>query len=607
MNDDGEHLVLELRSHAAKQQEEAAKYPSLFARRLFVLALVLSTYGAALTGISRVLAIGGWSWIDVGLLIAFAVSAPWTVLSFWNALIGLVLIRFTKNPLHNVAPYMTPVAEDAPLTSRVAVLMTLRNEPPARALERLSIIRASLDATGDGARFNYFVLSDTSLPEIAAEEEAQCAHLAVAFGGPDRFQYRRRALNIGYKAGNVRDFCERWGDDYEFMLPLDSDSLMSGEAIRRLVRLCEANRTIGILQSLIVGTPARSGFARIFQFGMRHGMRSYTMGSAWWQGDCGPYWGHNALIRIRPFKDHCNLPVLAGKPPLGGYVLSHDQIEAVLMRRAGYEVRVLPCEGGSWEDNPPTLTDFTGRDLRWCQGNMQYFKLLTLPGLKPTSRIQVVLAIMMYLGAAAWMGFILLGAAKAYEVSVGTEPFPIAIGLLLFFGMLFMSLAPKIAGLIDVLLNPAERDRYGGAGWVLINGGVEFVFTTLLAPIVSMRVTIFMIGLLFGRTVTWDGQERDDHSISWATAVQGLWPQTLAGITLVSALGYAAPAALPWAAPVLTAFLLSVPFTVLSSRPGFGAWCQRNRICAIPEELAMPMEIQQLNRIEPVLFRAKAA
>ena len=157
---------------------------------------------------------------------------------------------------------------------------------------------------------------------------------------------------------------------------------MPAAAILRLVRIMQAEPRLGILQGLVVGLPSTSAFARLFQFGMRLGMRSYTIGSAWWQGDCGPYWGHNAVVRLAPFIAHCQLPVLPEKGPLGGHVLSHDQIEAVLMRRAGYEVRVLPEEDLGWEENPPTLLEFIRRDLRWCQGNMQYWHFLTLPGLK---------------------------------------------------------------------------------------------------------------------------------------------------------------------------------------------------------------------------------
>src|SRR5690606_28224825 len=217
-------------------------------------------------------------------------------------------------------------------------------------------------------------------------------------------------------AGNIRDFCERWGRDHTFAIVLDADSLMTAEAMLRLVRVMQRHPNIGILQTLVTGLPSASAFARIFQFGMRLGMRSYTLGAASWQGDCGPYWGHNAILRLQPFIVHCRLPLLPGKPPLGGYVLSHDQIEAALMRRAGYEVRVLADEGGSWEENPPTLTEFIRRDLRWCQGNMQYFRFLGLPKLAPVSRCQIALAIAMYLSSAGWMSFLLMGAFRSEPV-----------------------------------------------------------------------------------------------------------------------------------------------------------------------------------------------
>src|SRR5215212_4876725 len=361
-------------------------------RRLIVLSVNLATYFALTAAMAGVLGAGGWTLVDTALFACFLIAAPWTVLGFWNAIIGLWLLHGRGDGMKQVAPFAAAAQNGEPIRLRTAVLMTLRNEDPARAFARLRAVKTSIEATGEGAQFAYFILSDTSSPEVAAAEEAAVAAWRREVADPERIVYRRRADNAGYKAGNVRDFCERWGRDYDLMLPLDADSLMSGDAIVRMARVMQAHRRVGILQSLVVGTPSRSAFARIFQFGMRHGMRAYTMGSAWWIGECGPFWGHNALVRIAPFRDRCDLPVLPGGPPLGGHVLSHDQVEAALMRRAGYEVRVLPEEGGSWEDNPPTLFEFSRRDLRWCQGNMQYLKLLDLPGLKPMSRFQLAWA-----------------------------------------------------------------------------------------------------------------------------------------------------------------------------------------------------------------------
>src|SRR5260221_7232165 len=197
------------------------------------------------------------------------------------------------------------------------------------------------------------------------------------------------------------------------MLVLAADSLMWGAAFLRLVRAMQANPTLGILQTLVVGQPADSAFARIFQFGMRHGMRTHTTGIAWWQGSSGPYWGHNAIVRLEPFVAHCRLPTLSGRPPLGGPVLSHDQVEAALMRAAGYEVRGIADEFESWEENPPSLPDFIKRDLRWRQGNMQYLRLLCRRGLKPMGRFQLVNAIFMYLGAPFWILMLVAGHASA--------------------------------------------------------------------------------------------------------------------------------------------------------------------------------------------------
>src|SRR5262249_44771937 len=166
----------------------------------------------------------------------------------------------------------------------------------------------------------------------------------------------------------------------------------------------------GLVQSLVIGMPSTSAFARIFQFGMRLGMRSYTIGSAWWQGDCGPYWGHNAIVRLAPFMAHCDLPVL-GEGALKGHVLSHDQIEAVLMRKAGYAVRGLAEEGSSFEQNPPTLVKFFRRDLGGCQANWQFGLFLRAEGLRRVSLSQLAFGFLLFVGPPAWIALLLLGAA----------------------------------------------------------------------------------------------------------------------------------------------------------------------------------------------------
>jgi membrane glycosyltransferase len=565
----------------------------IFRRRMLVAALNLATIAILAYAMARVLGDDGWTLLDWGIFASFVIGTPWTVIGFWNAVLGFWLLHISSQGSAQVSPFLKAARRRTPIRLRTAVLMTLRNEDPARAFARLSIIRQSLDETGFGDRFDFFVLSDTSDPVVAAREQQLFDQWSASFAHPGRATYRRRERNDGFKAGNLRDFVNRWGANYEVMLPLDADSLMSGAEIVRFVRMMEAYPKIGILQSLVVGTPSPSAFARVFQFGMRHAMRSYTMGSAWWMADCGPYWGHNAFIRVKPFTEHCELPMLPGSPPLGGWVLSHDQIEATLMRRAGFEVRVAPTEGGSWEDNPPSILEFTKRDLRWCQGNMQYFRLLGLPGLKPLSRIQIALAILMYLGSIAWMTMIILSALKVFEPGMMSAT-QISLGMTLFGTCFLMSLAPKLAGMVDAVLTKGAMAQYGGFWRFLAGSLTEISFSVLFAPVASFRVSLFMIGLLFGRTTTWNGQQRDVQGLSWATAIGGMWPQTLFGLALFSLLYVKAPGALLWAAPLLTGLVFSAPFGVLTASPRFGAMLAKIGLCAVPEEFHMPEELRRL-------------
>ena len=566
----------------------------LFRRRLIVTALNGFTYLALLYWMASILSVSGWSVIDVLIFACFAIAAPWSVLGVWNALLGVWLLHGGANAREAVAPFAKAGDAQTLVTAKTAVLLTIRNEDPARAFARIAAVKESVDATGQGAAFGWFVLSDTDDADVAhAEEQAFAAWTSRVGASADRLHYRRRTTNEGYKAGNVRDFCERWGADYDFMLPLDADSLMDGETILRMARIGQAHPKLGILQSLVVGAPSRSAFARIFQFGMRHGMRPYTMGSAWWIGDCGPFWGHNALVRIAPFIEHCHLPVLPGGPPLGGQIMSHDQVEAVLMRRAGYEVRVLPEEVGSWEENPPTLLEFTRRDLRWCQGNMQYFRLLGMEGLKPMSRFQLIWAISMIIGIPAWTAIIALSAIKPLD-GEPTALFPAWSAIGLYGVFMFMYLAPKLAGFLDIALTKGGLARYGGGLQFALGAATELLFSFLISAAVTVRTSLFMIGLLFGRAVVWNGQARDAHALSWGTAARGLWPQTLFGFVLLAFALALAPGIILWSLPLTAGYFLAIPFAVATADPRLGVAMERMGLCATPEEIDTPPIIAAL-------------
>jgi membrane glycosyltransferase len=327
---------------------------------------------------------------------------------------------------------------------------------------------------------------------------------------------------------------------------------------------------------------------------MRLGMRSYTIGSAWWQGDCGPYWGHNAILRLKPFIEHCQLPLLAGDGKAARHILSHDQIEAALMRAAGYHVRVVPREDLGWEDNPPTLLEFMRRDLRWCQGNMQYWRLLTLPNLTPVSRYQLVLAILMFIGSPAWIG--LLGLTTAALV-VCDDPADIMrsdFGSALIAWVLLMWFSPKIAGALDVLLSPRERRTFGGAGRFTVNFVIETVYSIVLCPILWISHTIFLVGRLFNRDVHWMGQVRDDHVVPFGLALRDLWPQTLAGCLSLGLVSISQPWALPYILLLAGGPALAAPFATVTAWPALGSLAARIGVGRLPEETATPEHLLEL-------------
>ena len=565
------------------------------ARRICFASLV----GATIVGMMSLMAItlsrGGISPAEGFLLFCFAVTLPWTVIGFWNAVIGLALLRLTRDPAAGVCPPLAKIDGSEPITASTAMLVCVRNEEITTVFRNVSLMIEGLVRAGVEDRFHVYVLSDTDLASVAADEEMAFADLERRFGERLGLTYRRRQDNPGFKAGNIRDFCNHWGHHHDFALTLDADSYMATDAILRLVRLMQADSKLGIAQSLVTGLPSTSAFARIFQFGMRHGMRSYTLGSAWWQADCGPYWGHNALIRLKPFIDHCDLPLLAGKPPLGGCILSHDQVEAVMMRRAGFDVRVVAEDEGSWEENPTSLPEFIRRDLRWCQGNMQYFPLLAMPGLKLVSRIQLFLAILMFLSAPAWISFVVT-VSLLYGLSdnPGNLFWP-GPGIAVFCIIMSMVFAPKFASLIDTFIRPEQRRAYGGGVRMVVSAAIEFVLSMLIAPIMASIQTVFLAGLPFGRKIGWPAQQRTSHSISFGLALRRLWIPTLFGTGAMIWLFDGFNLTTLFALPVFLGPLLAIPIAMVTAWEPLGDALVRFGLVPVPEENTRPQAILALH------------
>lgn len=563
-------------------------------RRFLFAVLFAATFVAMLGLLTLALSPGSFGVVDLAILALFALTLPWLVLGFWNAVIGFIIMRLAPDPVAALLPAAAGVSGDEPVTASTAILLCIRNEIPERMIRNLEPMMGGLHAAGCAARFHVYVLSDTSDAEIAATEDSRFGVLASRWRDRLAVTYRRRQLNSGYKAGNIRDFCERWGGDHDFALVLDADSFMTAGAILQLVRIMQADAKLGILQSLVVGLPSASAFARLFQFGMRLGMRSCTVGSAWWQGDCGPYWGHNALLRLAPFIAHCQLSALSAGRNGTTHILSHDQIEAALMRRAGFDVRVVPAEEASWEENPPTLLEFIRRDLRWCEGNMQYWRFLTFPGLKLANRCNLAIAILMFIGSPAWIGMFVLGTlavAAAPTTGAFIRPGP---GITVFVLVLTMWFAPMTASAVDVLLRQGARQAFGGTTRFLANLLLEYAFSIVLWPIMWLDHTIFMAGLPLGRRIGWLGQTRGDHAVPLKQAIHSLWPQTLLGCGTILLLAVTHPSAIPYALFLAGGMALSIPFAIVTALPAAGAVFARIGVGRLPEETGPPPELRAL-------------
>ncbi|HEY7578073.1 MAG TPA: glucans biosynthesis glucosyltransferase MdoH [Acetobacteraceae bacterium] len=547
-------------------------------RRAVVLLIALLTDAGLAWLLWRVLAPDGWTTAKLVMAAAFAGTAPWTGLCAANGLIGFALLvggwREPRLPLREGD------GRRARAYPRTAIVVTVRDEDIQRVLSPLRHLLHGLDLAGAGDAFGVFILSDSTLSDstgATAEEQAVAAFRAEDHD-PARIRYRRRPVNTGFKAGNIMEFLDHHAEGFELMLTLDADSEMSATAVLRLVRIMQADPALGIAQHLTVGLPASSGFPRLFQFGMRAGMRVWATGQAWWQGDEGPYWGHNAVVRVAPFRAYCRMPALPG----GRRILSHDQVEAALMHGAGWGVRVVLDEDGSWEANPPALPEFLRRELRWLAGNMQYWHLLRLPGLRAMGRWQLMQAILLFAGAPAYLLF-LLGAA----VAAGTDPvsaFPARWALALTAAWLGALYAPKLLGYAELALSPDKRARYGDGVQLAAGAAAEIGFTLLLDAVAAVAKTGAMVRLALGRHAAWSAQNRCDRSVGWREAARLLWPQTALGAAVFGAFAAANWTAILWALPLAGGLLAAIPLCVLTADRRFGQWLRERQIAAVPEE-----------------------
>jgi membrane glycosyltransferase len=590
-----------LRQGALKVRRHRTSPRLIGLRRLYIFGGTLGMTAVATRMMWRVLSANGISVLEACLLVLFVGLFAWIALSFASALAGFLTAVFDRG-------YRLGIDPDKPLPavhSRTALLMPTYNEDPRRLLAGLQAIYESVAATGQLDRFDFFVLSDTRRADIAAAEEQVFAELRDRVpDGQARLFYRRRGDNTGRKAGNIADWVRRFGGAYPQMLILDADSLMTGDSI---VAGMEHNADVGLIQTLPSVIGGRTLFARMQQFGGRVYGPVIARGVAWWHGAESNYWGHNAIIRTRAFADHAGLPALPGRKPFGGHVLSHDFVEAALMRRGGWAAHMVPYLGGSYEEGPPTLTDLLVRDRRWCQGNLQHGKVVGSRGLHWISRTHMLIGIGHYFTAPMWAMLMLIGIAiplfqEGIDFNALLHLSPSVYWraqdeeqvVRLFAATMAVLLLPKVLGYLAMLLDPVDRRGCGGAIRAFVSMLVETVLAALMAPVVMYVQSRGVAEVLSGRDSGWDAQQRDDGGISWMALIRGYGGLGVFGAFMGVLAWAVSPSLAAWMAPVVIGMVLAIPVVALTSSRGPGAFLHRLGLLDIPEENIPP----------PVLVRA---
>lgn len=547
----------------------------------------------------EVLSANGTNVIEYALVPLFTVLFSWIAFSFWTATAGLLVILSRREPL--VSRGSPAPSSDAPL-SETAVLMPIYNESPIDVFANVQAMMRSLVETGHAPAFDVFVLSDTTNPDVWLEEEQVWAQLVADHGPQPRVFYRRRPKNVSRKAGNIADFCCRWGAQYKFMIVLDADSVMEGETLVEMVRRMDADPTLGILQVPPTPVNRMSFFARLQQFSSRLYGEVFLQGFASWAHIDSNYWGHNAIIRVEPFTTHCGLPLLPGVAPLGGEILSHDFVEAALMARAGWKVALADDLGGSYEECPTTLLDFAKRDQRWCQGNLQHIRLIFSVGFRPISRLHLSMGAMSYLSSPLWMVFMILSVAALVLDGQHREAEATWFGgALAIFGVtMAMLLLPKLWSLFALTRQPARLREFGG--WDNLIGSVvlETMVSILVAPIMMLFHTMFVLSTLSGHKVQWTAQNRQGGGTSFSEAVRTYSRHIFAGLLILAITAWLSPGLALWFIPIFTGLILAAPVAMALGSVPFGQSLADHGLLLIPEEIATPniLYYQQLAQAE---------
>ena len=542
--------------------------------------------------------------LDVLILVVFAPLFAWTAFSFAAAAAGLWATLKAADPLD-----IRPGAPLPQLQAQTAILSPIYNEDPRPLCARLEVVWRSVEAAGVARHFDVFVLSDTTSREVQKAEQAQIRALRRRLGAQARIFYRHRPENIDRKAGNMAEWVRRFGGAYESMVVLDADSLMEGDTLARLAAAMEQNPKVALIQTTPVVINRHSLFGRAEQFASRLYGPMLARGIAWWSGGQGNYWGHNAIVRVKAFADHAGLPHLRGRKPFGGHILSHDFVEAALLVRAGWEVRMAPSLGGSYEESPPSLADMIVRDRRWCQGNLQHLKVLGARGFHWVSRWHLFRGIASYLTAPLWLALLAMSALLPLKPAWGVSDIDLAneraafgvhstlsLTAIFVISMAFL-IAPKLMAFAAMLASPVERQAFGGVRRAFASLTFEVVLSALLAPVLMLNQIWALISILSGGDSGWRPQARDEGRVSLEDAANRHLGDTAVGVILGLAAWSASPHTFLWMLPVILGLIACIPLAAFTASPALGEAARNAGLLMIPEERTPPPIVAAFNRL----------
>ncbi|WP_425091050.1 glucans biosynthesis glucosyltransferase MdoH [Tropicimonas sp. S265A] len=550
------------------------------------------------------LASGGVTALEALVVALVALTFIWVSLSVSTATLGL-----TRRAL---APCVTRHSRARGPAQSVALLVPIYNEVPWDVFGNAAAMLGELAQGPRKDKFTLFILSDTRVPEIAEQERRAFEALRAKSPPGIEVFYRRRAQNTDKKVGNLTDWITNWGAAFEAMVVLDADSLMSGAAIRQLCHELAAHPEAGLIQSFPSLIGAETLFGRMQQFSNAVYGWLLAEGLSVWSQTEGNYWGHNAIIRTRAFADSARLPYLRGRKGRRDLILSHDFVEAGMLRRAGWAVHFLPRAGGSFEETPQTLIDYAIRDRRWCQGNMQHLRLLAARGFHPVSRFHLLQGAVAFLLSPAWFVLImiwsLLGAMPDHPVSYfnATNPlYPVwptearvdgLVCLLFIYAMLLM---PKITATIALGLRPRTRADYGGWGRFAGTALFEILCSIIYAPVLMVQQTIAVVHAVLGKSMSWKPQNRAGAGYGWSETFRFHVVETLIGLTMLA--GIAMGAVSLWLVPIALSLALATLLSRLSGVRIAGRGMQPFRLDS-PQSLREPRVVRRA-RVERAILR----